>query len=91
MAGFLIGAVVGALAASAYLKKKGSSGMTATMSRSGMGSGMTEGRVDELSSAASAGNPETASVNAGDGTPSGSGMGRPMPGSSGTGLSESRH
>ena len=93
MAGFLIGAIVGALAASAYLKKKGSSGMTAGMSRSGLGSGMTEGRVDELSSAASSLNPETAPLNAGDGTPSA--MSRPMgtagTQSSTTGLAEGRY
>jgi hypothetical protein len=98
MPGFLIGIVVGALAASTYLKKKGgASSLTSAMSSgSSRGTGASEGRVDELSSAANMSNPETAPFNAGDGTPSG--MSRPTASqtpptglSSGTGLSESRH
>jgi hypothetical protein len=96
MPGFLIGIVVGAVAASAYLKKKGAAQLGARR-----GSAMAAGRVDELSSAASMASPETARLNAGDGTPSSAsssspsaGMGVPLgtstPGSA-TGLSESRH
>jgi hypothetical protein len=102
MPGFLIGIVVGAVAASAYLKRKETARMGAATLGARRGSANTEGRVDELSSAASMASPETARINAGDGTPSSSasssspsaGMGVPMgssvPGSA-TGLSESRH
>ena len=90
MPGFLIGVVVGALAASTYLKKRGGASMTSAMSASGRSSGLSEGRVDELSSAASMSSPETAALNAGDGTPSD--MSRPMGTQTpATGLSESRH
>lgn len=93
MPGFLIGVVVGALAASAYLKKKGGVSLASAGSSSSRSTGATEGRVDELSSAAHMTNPETAPLNAGDGTPSGtSAMSRPMSSQTpATGLSESRH
>jgi hypothetical protein len=101
MPGFLVGIVIGAVAASAYLKKKGGA-----MPSASLGQSATGGRVDELSSAADMATPESASVNAGDGTPSGAGdMSRPVAGSSSTlgsssltssvspttGLSENRH
>lgn len=100
MPGFLIGIVVGALAASAYLKKKGGTSLASTSASPSRFSGATGGRVDELSSAAQMTSPETAPLNAGDGTPSGSsatsatppGTSRPMsPQTPATGLSESRH
>jgi|GEM_PF-6550213 hypothetical protein len=93
MPGFLIGVVVGALAASAYLKKKGGVSLSSATSSPSRFTGATEGRVDELSSAAQMTNPETAPLNAGDGTPSAaSGTSRPMnPQTPATGLSESRH
>lgn len=97
MAGFLIGIVVGALAASAYLKKKGGASLASATASPSRSAGITGGRVDELSSAAQMTNPETAPLNAGDGTPSGSSAGtsdmtRPMsPQTPATGLSESRH
>ncbi|MDZ5458789.1 hypothetical protein [Azohydromonas lata] len=97
MPGFLIGIVVGAVAASAYLKKKGA----ATLGSS-RGSALEPGRVDELSSAASMASPQTTQLNAGDGTPgswgssptSSTGSGVPLvsgASSSATGLSENRH
>ncbi len=96
MPGFLIGVVVGALAASAYLKKKGGASMASASSSPSRSAGATGGRVDELSSAAQMTSLETAALNAGDGTPSGasatSGTSRPMsPQTPATGLSESRH
>ncbi|WP_156902073.1 hypothetical protein [Azohydromonas australica] len=101
MPGFLIGIVVGALAASAYLKKKGGTSLASASSSPSRSAEATGGRVDELSSAAQMTSPETASLNAGDGTPSGSsatssaatsGMSRPTsPQTPATGLSESRH
>ena len=91
MPGFLIGIVVGAVAASAYLKKKGAAQMGAATLGSSRSSAMDEGRVDELSSAASMPSPETAPLNAGDGTSSG--MSRPSGSSQGsaTGLAENRY
>lgn len=90
MPGFLIGIVIGAVAASTYLKKKGSASSaygTSAASRRGEASG---GRVDELSSAAEMAHPEATSFNAGDGTPAGTS--RPLvPQSPATGLSENRH
>lgn len=96
MPGFLIGAVVGALAASAYLKKKGGVSLSSATPSPSRFAGSSGGRVDELSSAAQMTSPETAPLNAGDGTPSGSsaasGMSRPVsPQTPATGLSESRH
>lgn len=102
MPGFLIGIVVGALAASAYLKKKGGASLASASASPSRSTGATGGRVDELSSAAQMTSPETAPLNAGDGTPSGtsassassatSGMSRPMSSQTpATGLSESRH
>lgn len=69
MPGFLIGIVVGAVAASAYLKKKGAAQMGAATIGSTRSSALDEGRVDELSSAASTASPESTRLNAGDGTP----------------------
>ena len=109
MPGFLVGIVIGAVAMSVYSKKK--SGASLSSSLSSMGSGgkssyrdaaPSGGRVDEFSSAAQSpiSSENMSSVNAGDGTPSGSGggMSSPMTGlgtSSGqspaAGLSESRH
>jgi hypothetical protein len=90
MPGFLIGIVVGALAASAYLKKKSGASLSSGASASSRRGDVYGGRVDELSSAADTGNPESAPFNAGDGTPAGTS--RPLsPQSPTTGLSESRH
>jgi hypothetical protein len=101
MPGFLIGIVVGAVAASAYLKKKGGASLSAPSAGTGSyrdRSVPAGGRVDEFSSAAQATNPESARLNAGDGTPAGTsgtsgtssfpatGLQNPA-----TGLSESRH
>lgn len=106
MAGFLIGIVVGAVAASAYLKKKGAAQMGAATMGSSRSSALDEGRVDELSSAASTASPESTRINAGDGTPgtwgsspsSTSSVSGGVPlvsgsssSASGTGLSENRH
>lgn len=102
MPGFLIGIVVGAVAASAYLKKKGAAPLGAATVGSNRSSALEQGRVDELSSAASTASPQTTQLNAGDGTPgswgssptSSTGSGVPLvPGASNsaTGLSENRH
>lgn len=71
MAGFLIGIVVGAVAASAYLNKKIAAQTGAATMGSSRSSALDEGRVDELSSAASTASPESTRLNAGDGTPGG--------------------
>ena len=62
MVRFLLGILIGAAATAAWLKRQESSrGLSSTLDP------RTEGRVDELSSAAA--NPAAMNVNAGDGTP----------------------
>jgi hypothetical protein len=101
MPGFLVGIVIGAVAAAAYMKKKGGVPLASSMGSSasrGSGPSVSGGRVDELSSAANMAVPENPLLNAGDGTPAGD-VGRPLgassstvsPASPTTGLSESRH
>lgn len=83
MPGFLVGLVIGAVAMSAYSKKKGGASLMSSLpSLSSLGVGSKSyretaasgGRVDEFSSAAQSpiSSENMSSVNAGDGTPAGS-------------------
>ncbi|WP_157270170.1 hypothetical protein [Azohydromonas aeria] len=113
MPGFLVGLVIGAVAMSAYSKKKGGASLMSSLpSLSSLGVGgksyretaASGGRVDEFSSAAQSPirSENVSSVNAGDGTPSGSSsagtgssassgsgsstLGQPLTGGTGSGL-----
>jgi hypothetical protein len=106
MPGFLVGIVLGAVAMSVYSKKKGGASLKSSLSSMAGGkssyrdSAPSGGRVDEFSSAAQSpiSSENMSSVNAGDGTPSGSrsssagigsaNLGQPLTGS-GTGSGQS--